>query len=173
MRWPTASCAAVVLLAACDREPAPASPAATSAPAPLVSATRTPVDPALRFDEAFTGARPITPPNWRPTVGAEVIARFVDASWYTAIVLEVRPDKRKARLRWGAGTGDDRDVPLVDLAPVLPGVDAPGLALARPDGHGRWLPVEVVSVAGEEAEIADRNGQRRRVPRSDLVALRH
>lgn len=169
----------VAAIAACDADRSAARrPSASSAtadePAPDSAASEprvAPEDPIRRFDAAFRRARPPATPGWRPEVGETVLARFVDASWYTAEVIEIRATKRKARVRWSAGSGDDRDLPLVDLAPLRPGASAPGLALARPEGDGRWEPVEVQTIDGDHAEITDRRGRRRRVPRAVLVPL--
>lgn len=156
-----------LLLAACGDEPVAVSARTIvlpPAPAPQV-------DPVARFEAAFRHARPSTTEGWLPEVGERVLARFVDTSWYAATVVAVYPPKRKVRLRWNAGAGGERDLPLAEVAPLKPGVDRAGLALARPLDDGRWLEVEVAAIDGDQAEVIDRHGQRRTLPRADLVAM--
>ena len=120
------------------------------------------------FDEAFAAAgAPRPPAGWVAAAGDEVVARFVDSSWYGAEVLEVATDKGKVRVRWDGGTWDDQDVPLADLVPRPPARGSapasqlrPGqFAIAPPQQvSGRWEPLRVVAVRGDSVTVESRDG---------------
>lgn len=127
------------------------------------------------FDEAFVDAgAPAAPAGFVPKKDEPVLAHFVDSSWYEAKVVAVMPKDGKVRVAWAGNRWDERDLPLnavVPLPEAAATVQAKRYCLARAEGGKRWTPVQVVSVAGDDAEVTDRLGKKTKVPRKDLVPL--
>ncbi len=127
------------------------------------------------FDEAFVEAgAPVAPAGFLPKKDEPVLAHFVDSSWYEAKVVAVMPKDGKVRVAWAGDRWDERDLPLTAVVPLPEApatVQAERYCLARAQAGKRWMPVRVVSVTGDDAEVKDRLGQQTKVPRKDLVPL--
>lgn len=127
------------------------------------------------FDEAFAEAgAPIAPEGFVPEVEQAVLAHFVDTSWYEAKVVSVMPKDGKVRVAWTGDRWDERDLALTAVVPLpekAASVREDAYALARAEAGKRWEPVRIASVDGDDAEIEDRMGDTRKVPRKDLVPL--
>jgi hypothetical protein len=128
------------------------------------------------FDEAFSKAgMPGVPEGWTPSTGDAVVAPFIGASWYAAVVLTIDAAANTARIRWLRKDWKEHDVKLERLAPnpSPPATTASGrYIIARPkDDQGRWDPARVVGVRGKELTVESRTGERRLVETKDAIAF--
>jgi hypothetical protein len=115
---------------------------------------------------------PQAPGGWKPALRQRVLARH-DGGWFSGIIDDVSEDS--VSVRWEA----DQRVSELGLEQIIPHPPYAGtlkrgdFVLARPllVTHA-WAPVKVVAVSGAELEIANVNGDRRRLTARDVVPLR-
>ncbi len=129
-----------------------------------------------QFDKAFTEAgSPYRPKNWKPTKGAEVVARWEATSYYGARVLEMKDKGKKIRVTWEGKTLAAMDLDALLVAPRS--ADAPPLSkdqfvLVRPARKSQlWEHCKVTAVAGEQLVVVNRDDEKRTVGIADVIAI--
>lgn len=128
------------------------------------------------FDDAVENAgRPYRPPDWDPAAGERVVVHFVGPSWYGGEIVEHKRDKRKVRVRYDGETWDDRDLSLMEVAPLPTAaltVHVDRYALVRPEeAANRWEPVRVKAIEDDTVVAVDRDDVERRIPKANLLPL--
>jgi hypothetical protein len=129
-----------------------------------------------KFDHEFERAgHPYQPVGWEPRADDKVVIHWVGSSWYSGKIVEVKKDKGKVRVDFDGDRWSDRDVAWTEVAPqpIAPrDVVVDQFVILRPSAEDeRWEHSKVVAVSGETVEVVNRNGNKTKVARIDLVPI--
>jgi hypothetical protein len=133
------------------------------------------LDKAFKHRDFVHAARaaglPRRPDGWTPRPGDEIVAQFTDSSWYGGRIRRLTPTK--IHIAWDdKSTPSERNHDEVAPKPEAPQEVREGqYVLGRPRRGSRWDYYLVVSVDERGVVLLDKEGRKRKVKKSDVIAL--